>query len=231
MDLYYDPVIDEHVANPLGLMAPVWYLAPQRPKVARSAWELAVMLTGLDGEGDPAGLNDPAFISLLAMQTGEFDNGRVQDRLWEVLDDIHEPNWDPNTGEFTFGFGLGEPYPRGQLNARAMAGWVCTPGAWSKLFDACSNDRFTEPTVSGVDFPNTALSEAQWDGDALHVAAQARNESLVDSPTSVRITALPADGPWILVQPDDSKVPIEIVSGETTVELRADGRRRTLRQS
>ncbi len=231
MDLYYDPVVDEHVSNPLGLMAPVWYLAPQRPKVARSAWELAVMLTGLDTEGDPTGLNDPAFASLLAMQTGEFDNGRVRERLWQAIDDVHEPNWDHHSGEFTFGFGLGERYPRGQLNARAMAGWVCTPGAWSKIFDDFSSNRFAEPTISGVDFPNIAMSEAQWDGEALHMAAQPRVASLADSRTSVQITALPVDGLWMLVQPDNSNVPVEIVSGKTIVELKADGRRCTLRRS
>ena len=94
MDLYYDPVVDEHVSSPMGLMAPVWYLAPQRPDVARSAWELAVELTGLGSDKPPTGdqpglLADPGFASLLALQTGEFDDGPVRDRLWEVIDGIH----------------------------------------------------------------------------------------------------------------------------------------------
>ena len=85
MDLYYDPVADEHVSSPMGLMAPVWYLAPQRPDVARSAWELAVGLTGLDGDkpptiDQPGLLADPAFVSLLALQTGEFDDGHPRNR-------------------------------------------------------------------------------------------------------------------------------------------------------
>ncbi len=97
MDLYYDPVVDEHVPSPLGLIAPVWYLAPQRPDVARSAWELAVSVAGLDGDST-VGLEDPGFASLLALQTGEFDDGRIRRRLWEALDDLHEPTRGVSTG-------------------------------------------------------------------------------------------------------------------------------------
>jgi len=144
MELYYDPVVNEHASSPMGLIAPVWYLAPQRPDVARAAWELAVAITDLDGDSDPAGLDDPGFASLLALQTGEFDDGPVRDRLWQVFDEVHEPTWDHARGEFTFGFRLDEPHPRGQLNARAMAGWVCTPGAWSRIFSGPDDDRFAD---------------------------------------------------------------------------------------
>ncbi len=48
MDLYYDPVVDEHVSSPMALLAPVWYRAPQRPVVAHSIGEMAVAFAGLD---------------------------------------------------------------------------------------------------------------------------------------------------------------------------------------
>ena len=223
MDLYYDPVVDEHVPSPMGLMAPVWYLAPQRPDVARSAWEMAVAFTGLDGDGDPIGLDDPGLASLLAMQTSEFDDGRIRERMWSVLDRAHEPTWNRERGEFTFGFGLDEPHPRGQLNARAMAGWVCQPGAWSRIFTSPGDSRFTDPTVTGVDFPDVALSEAWWDGSALHLAAQPRNASLAGARTSMRVTALPSDGPWTLTASDGSVTPVEATGGAAIIELSADG--------
>jgi hypothetical protein len=231
MDLYYDPVVDQRVSSRMALLAPVWYLAPQRPDVAHSAWELAVSLTGLDGDGEPTGLDDSGFASLLAMQTSEFDDGRIRDRLWQVLDTVHEPTWDHDLGEFTFGFRLDEPHPRGQLNARAMAGWVCTPGAWSRIFDGVGDDRFDEPTVTGVNFPDVALSEARWDGSALHLAAQPRNASLAGARTSVRVTGLPADGPWLLIRPDGSTEPVEVASEATDLQLVVDGDRYTLRRT
>jgi hypothetical protein len=230
MDLYYDPVVDEHVSSPMGLLAPVWYLAPLRPDVARSAWEMAVALTGLDGDADPVGLEDPGFASLLAMQTSEFDDGRIRERMWAVLDDVHEPTWDHDLGEFTFGFGLGEPHPRGQLNARVMAGWVCQPGAWSQIFAENPIDRFTEPTITGVDFPDVALSEAWWDGAALHLAAQPRNASLSGTCASVRVSGLSADGSWALTSSDGSVTPLDVLAGAADLDLIVDGSRYTLSQ-
>ncbi len=236
MDLYYDPVVDEHVASPMGLMAPVWYLAPQRPDVARAAWELAVTVTGLDGDDPPTAeapglLADPGFASLLAMQTAEFDDGAVKDRIWAVLDGVHEPTVDDDLGEHVYGFGLGEPHPRGQMNARVMAGWACSPGAWSRIFTVPPDDRFAEPTIEGVDFPDVALSEACWDGAALHVTARARNASFAGQPTSMRVTGLPADGAWTLVGPDGTARPVTASGGVATIEPIVDAGHHELRRS
>ena len=235
MDLYYDPVVDEHVPSPMGLMAPVWYLAPQRPKVARSAWEVAVALAGLDGDepptvDQPGLLADPAFVSLLALQTGEFDDGPVRNRIWEIIDGIHEPTNDGDLGEFTYGLGLGEPHPRGQLNARLMAGWACEPGAWSRIFNIGPGDRFDEPTIEGVDFPDVALSEALWDSSVLHLAAQPRNASVAGRRSAMRVTTLPIDGSWTLFRPDGTSEVANVAGGSTTLEIIVDGGRYQLRR-
>jgi hypothetical protein len=204
--------------------------------VARSAWELAVMLTGLDGDAPPTPeapgmLADSGFASLLAMQTAEFDDGIVKDRIWAVLDGVHEPAVDADLGEHTYGFGLGEPHPRGQLNARVMAGWACRPGAWSRIFNEPPDGRFDEPTVSGVDFPDVALSEARWDGTALHLAAAARNASLSGSRTSLSVTGLPADGTWTLVRPDGTTGPVDAAAGVAVFDVATDGGHHELRPS
>jgi len=219
MDLYYDPVVDEHVSSPMGLIAPVWYLAPQRREVAESAWTMVATLTGLFGGGNPSGLEDPNLASMLAWHTGEFVDGEVKARLWEHLDQIFEPSWDHDLGEFTFGFGLDEPHPRGQLNARAMAGWVCTPGAWSRIFNESDQGRFTQPTVGGVDFPRVAMSEARWDGTALRLAAHPQNSSVAGTRTSIRITGLAPNVGWTLIRPDGITTPIDLSVDPTGTEL------------
>ena len=230
MDLYYDPVIDEHVSTPLALMAPVWYLAPQRTDMAKSAWEMAATLTGLFGDGDLVGLDDPNLASLLAMQTGDFTDGEAKTRLWEFLDETHEPQWNNDLGEFTFGFGLGEPHPRGQLNARAMAGWVCTPGAWSRIFNNPNLEKFDGPTVSGLDFPRVAMSEAWWDGAVLHLTAHAQNSSVANTQTSIHVEGLPSDDGWGLVQPTGGTTPIAVSTGASQLELVVNGGHYELRQ-
>ncbi len=230
MDLYYDPVIDEHVSTPLALMAPVWYLAPQRNDIAKSAWEMAATLTGLFGDGDLIGLDDPNLASLLAMQTGDFTDGEAKTRLWEYLDETHEPQWDHDLGEFTFGFGLGEPHPRGQLNARAMAGWVCTPGAWSRIFNDPNLGKFDGPTVSGLDFPRVAMSEARWDDAVLHLAAHAQNSSVANTWTSIHVEGLPSDDGWSLVRPDGVATPVEMSAGTGKLDLVVDSGHYELRR-
>ena len=61
VDLYYDPVVDEHVGHgPIGIMAPAWYFAPQKPDVARAGWQIAATLSGALAGGPVTGLEDPA---------------------------------------------------------------------------------------------------------------------------------------------------------------------------
>ena len=173
VDLYYDPVVDEHVGRgPMGIIAPTWYLAPQGPDVAQAGWQTAATLTGLLDDGPIAGLDDAGTAVMLLQIAGEFADEATKARLWEAAEAHIEPTWDRERGEFTLGFKLDEPHPRGQWNARSMAGWICTKGAWSRIFNEPNLSKFSEPTVEGVDFPRIALSEARWDGDALHLAAQ-----------------------------------------------------------
>ena len=52
-----------------------------------------------------------------------------------------------------WGFGLGEPVPRGQLNGVIMMAEVGEPGAWSRVFNGPNVTKFEDPTVVGVDYP------------------------------------------------------------------------------
>lgn len=222
IDLYYDPVVDEHVGHgPMGLIAPGWYLAPQRREVALSGWNLGATLLGVFGGGEIVGL-DSLDAGVMAVQlAGELADPTINSRLWAAADEVFEPTWNRDLGEFTLGFGLDEPHPRGQLNARAMAGWVCTEGAWSRIFKEPNTAKFDEPTVIGVDFPRVALSEARWDGSALHLAAQPQNASVRDTRTSMRVSGLPA-GEWVVTHPDGTSVEVNESAGVATVEVTVD---------
>ncbi|MEC8970766.1 MAG: hypothetical protein VX808_06435, partial [Actinomycetota bacterium] len=112
---------------------------------------------------------------------------------------------------------------RGQLNARAMAGWVCTPGAWSRIFNDPNLGKFDGPTVSGLDFPRIAMSEARWDGAVLHIAAHAQNSSVANTRTSINVEGLPAGDGWSLVTPDGGATPVEVSAGAGTLDLVVDG--------
>ena len=233
MDLYYDPVADEHLASPVGLIAPIWYMAPQRRDFAEAAWTTAASISGLLDGGDLVGLDDPRQSVILAWHTGEFIEGTAKSRLWDHLAATFEPTWDYDLGEFTFRFGLDEPYPRGQLNARAMAGWVCTPGAWYRIFNEPNLTKFNEPTVSGIDFPRVAMSEARWDGVNLHLATHPQNASVAGTRTWVRVTGISDAETWVLTRPDGTTELIEKSrsSLDLDLELVVDGSHYQLRKS
>jgi len=154
---------------------------------------------------------------MLLQLAGEFASPDVKARIWAAADEQAEPGWDRELGEFTLGFGLDEPHPRGQLNARSMAGWVCRPGAWAAIFNEPNLRKFDEPTASGVDFPRVALSEARWDGTALHLGAHPQNDAVRGTTTEVTVTGLPTDGPWSV-----GGQSVDVIDGSTVVTLVAD---------
>ncbi len=223
VDLYYDPVVDEHVGNgPMGLIAPCWYFAPQKPEVAFAGWQAAGAFSGVFGDGPISGLEDPGMATMLLQISGEFADSATKARLWEAADHHIEPNWDRQRGEFTLGFGLDEAHPRGQWNARTMAGWVCEPGAWARIFNAPNLGKFSEPTVGGVDFPRYALSRADWDGQALHLAVHPQNPGVAGSTTRVKINNLAADEHWVLRRLDGSRIALEAGPDGMDADLVAD---------
>lgn len=216
----------------MGVVVPAWYFAPQRPAVASAGWRTAAMVFGVDGDGPIRGLDNPSSAAMLLQIAGEFADPQTKARIWAAADEFVQPTWDHAAGEFTLGFRLNEVHPRGQLNARAMAGWVCTPGAWSRIFNAPNLDKFEQPTVVGVDFPRVALSEARWDGEALHLAAHPQNADVLGIRTHVTIVNVGSASAWRMTRANgeqvalpvaDERVIVELVVDDQAVVIRPDG--------
>lgn len=231
-DLYYDPVVDvHHGRGPMGLVIPVWYLAPQVPEVARAGWEVAAALMGVDG-GDIVVPPDPMAAVTLVQTAAAVADPATFDRVWEAAQPVFEPTDGPEPGERTFRFGLDEPHPRGQLNARAVAARLGAGGAWTRVFTEPDLTRFDLPTVVGVDFPEVAMAEARWvpgpgGGDAgeLVVRPVARTGTRPGAPTTFRVTNVDPARAWVLRAPDGSEHPLPVVDGDLVVEVPPDGTR------
>ncbi len=225
LDLYYDPTVDEHVLHGIvGMMAPTWYFAPQKHEVALAGWHATAMLSRVFDDAPMTGLDEPSKVTSLLQFAGEFADAATKERIWAAADEHIQPTWDSDKGEFTLGFGLNEAHPRGQMNARAMAGWVCTPGAWSRLFNEPNLTKFDEPTVDGVDFPSVALSEARWDGKALHIAAHPQNAAMRGNTSTMRITNIDLKVAWQMVPANGQAVTLNVTGDHINVELVVDNR-------
>ncbi len=103
-----------------------------------------------------------------------------------------------------------------------MAGWVCNEGDWARLFNEPNLTKFDEPTVTGVDFPRVALSEARWDGTALHLAAHPQNAAVEGSSTTVRITNAASTEGWVMIRSDGTTVALSGEGDHVIVELTVD---------
>ena len=95
--------------------------------------------------------------------------------------------------KFGWFFRLNEPHPRGQTSAMMMVAEVGEAGAWSRAFEARHVDKFTAPTVEGIEFPSLGVYQA-WNDIAsgtLNVGTCAPIPDRRGRETSWRIRGLP----------------------------------------
>jgi hypothetical protein len=210
---YYDPIIDEHLVLPAMMGSiPAIYLAPQVPDEARRLWDAARSQLGMLEVTGPPAMMGPRFTALALMLARNWAVTDLADLLQTATDELYPPTWDHERGEMTWDFELGEPHPRGQYNATMAAAEVMTEGAWWRLGNVSTTDRFDEPTVCDVEFPTVALTQAEWDRGSrhLHLSLQAMNEMVTGRPTTMRVTRLDDPAAFTATSPDGAPVVTEL---------------------
>jgi hypothetical protein len=220
---YYDPTIDYHHRLPVGRagLFPAYFLAPQKPVEARALFSAVLESLGMADPAAPAVLDGPQRTPMIIHLSREWGLHALADALGEAADEHYEPTWNDERGEFTWGFGLDEEHPRGQFNAAMAAAEAMSPGAWSGLFGTAPRERFAQPTVEGIDFPDLALTQAWWDpGDhRLLLATTPRNDALVGRPTTFRLTNLPGASAWTVEADSAAATPTTTATGPDRLEV------------
>ena len=192
LTLYYDPILRyDHRRGPESALMMAVYLAPQKPHAAELIFRAGAARLGWTTDApvrEPRG--NPRFTLWGLILAREFGDDAIYNKLDAHCEARHEPTWDAAAGEFTWGFGLNEPHPRGQFNATRMMAEALSEGAWRRLFNAPNLGKFNEPTVYGVDFPTVCLSQARYDAarGQLVVATDAGLPHAAGQPTSFRVT-------------------------------------------
>ena len=201
LTLYYDPLIDYHhrvgLGGSLGLS---FQLVPQKHKEARLLFEAAAEKLGWTGTApvrevsrDFTSLEVTPGSTLMGIGLSrELGLNAMYTKLHRYAEAHYEPTWDSETGEFTWGFGLGELHPRGQFNAVMMTAEATTEGSWWRLFNEPNLRKLSQPTVHSVDFPNVCLSQAWYDTDrrCLVIATDAGVPNAQGQPTSFRVSQI-----------------------------------------
>ena len=115
-------------------------------------------------------------------------------RLSAAAEQASEPRYFGDHNEM-FGWwgGLNEAYPRGQQSAQMMVNQVGEVGDWRRAFEAPHMDKFTAPTVEGIDFPSLGVDQAWNDTSSgtLHVGTYPMTPDRRGVETSWRVTNLP----------------------------------------
>lgn len=194
LTLYYDPILGyDHRRGPESALMMAVYLAPQKPQVAALILDASAERLGWTSDvpvREPRG--NPRFTLWGLILARELGSDAIYEKLAAHCETHHEPTWTAATGEFTWGFGLNEPHPRGQFNATRMMAEALSEGAWQRLFSKPNLRKFNEPTVYGVDFPAVCLSQAWYDAarGRLVIATDAGLSHAAGQPTSFRVANL-----------------------------------------
>jgi hypothetical protein len=165
---YYDPLID--YLSPGGFGAAghlVFYLAPLQYADAERLydWSAPHLWEYPDPHLLSEQLADPRNFAIGLLTAREMGDSARYQALYALAEQHGEPTWDRARGEFYYGFGLGEPYPRGQANAVIMAAEAGGKQAWWRIFNEPNLRKFDQPTVSSVDYPHLGISQAIYDAD------------------------------------------------------------------
>lgn len=187
---WYDPLID-YKANggPAGGILFAFLMLPQNRELATYLYETAATALGWNDPSAPVRLNSTGL--LLARELGD-DTSYA--RLMAAAEENYEPRFFGDHGEnFGWFFGLPEAYPRGQQSATMMIAEVGQAGDWVRAFDVPHMDKFSAPTVEGIDYPSLGVSQAWNDreGGALHVATYPVTPDRAGMPTNWTVTNLP----------------------------------------
>lgn len=215
MTMYYDPLADFKInlpgtAGPGGGVA--FYLMPQSTEIATQIYEGTATAQGWR---DPKREIQPNALGLV-MAKALGDHTAVS-RLSAAAERYSEPRWfGDDMDKFGWWFNYGEPWPRGQGSGQLMISEIAE-GSWIDAFKVKHLDKYTAPTLEGVDYPNLGVDTAWNDKDngVLNIGTYVADRNLAGQQTSWRITNLPNASEAVVICDGATISDVEIVDGNT----------------
>lgn len=215
MTFYYDP-LEEFKVNLPGVagggVGTAFYLLPQSPELATRIYDA---LANASGWRDPArDIRPNALGQVMARALGDHT---VAARLQAAADQYSEPRYFGEDGDrFGWWFNSGEPWPRGQGCAQQMINEVAE-GNWIDAFKIQHPDRYTAPTLEGVDYPGLGVDTAWNDREngVLHIGTYAADRNRNGQATEWRITNLPNAGDVVVIRDGTTMTNVQVVDQNT----------------
>jgi hypothetical protein len=188
---YYDPVEKFHYGgNVAGGLNTAHLMLPQNPELGRFLYDAAA-----NAAGWRTGTGDVRANSNGLVMARELGDDVAYARLSAAAEREYEPKFfGEHQEQFGWFFNNKEGFPRGQGSAMLMAAEIAGPGDWTHAFEARYLDKYTAPTVEGIEFPSLGVSQA-WNDRAtgvLHVVTYAAAPDKRGAATRWRVTNLPS---------------------------------------
>tara|TARA_B100001123_G_scaffold211978_1_gene239416 strand:+ start:1370 stop:3208 length:1839 start_codon:yes stop_codon:yes gene_type:complete len=208
---FYDPLENFKLNGPpggSGMLA--FYLLPQSREIGTQVYDAAANALGWR---DPRREIGPDPLGLVVAKA--LGDHTAAARLSAAAERDNEPLWFGDDGDrFGWGFGLNEPWPRGQGTARMMVSEI-QEGSWLDAFECKHLDKYNAPTVEGVEYPIVGVDQAWNDPESgvLHVGTYAADRSRRGQDTSWTVTNLPNASDAVVLQ-NGSELPAEVVDSD-----------------
>jgi hypothetical protein len=133
----------------------------------------------------------------------EYGDTELFEALNLHIQNNYEPTWDAPRGEFFFHLGLGEDWPRGQLNDWLLPAYTSTKaGQFGQMFTNPNTEKFHLPTLEGVDFPTLRVRQATSDAFTFYGSFTSVDRAKLGEPTSYKITKLAPGGKYNVILSD-----------------------------
>jgi hypothetical protein len=139
------------------------------------------------------------------------------DRLSAAAERYSEPKWfGEDMDKFGWWFNYGEPWPRGQGSAQQMISEIAE-GNWIDAFKVKHLDKYTAPTLEGVDYPSLGVDTAWNDKDSgvLNIGTYVADRNTAGQPTSWQITKLPDAAKAIVICDGTTITNVQVVNANT----------------
>jgi len=191
MTAFYDPVEKFHFSGPpaSGLLV-AHLMLPQNQELGRYLYDAAANALGWRGPNAQVAANSTGLV--MARELGD---DVAYERLRAAAEREYEPKlFGEHQEQFGWFFNTKEGHPRGQGSAMLMAAEIAGTGDWTGAFEGRHLDKFTAPTVEGIEFPSLSVSQAWNDKTTgiLHVGTYAAAPEKRGAATRWRVTNLPS---------------------------------------
>ncbi len=211
--LYYDPLENFKVNTPGGAgTATAFYLLPQSPEIATFVYEGIANSSGFRDSSREIRPNPLAQVMAKAL-----GDDVAFERLQAAAEQFSEPRFfGDDMDRFGWWSDRDEPWPRGTSTAQQMMSEIAE-GNWIEAFQVRHMDKYTAPTLEGVDYPNLGVDTAWNDKEngILHIGTYVGDRNASGRTTSWQISNLPNAAEAVVIRDGNALSDVQVVDANT----------------